>query len=173
MCVVDHGTFARILSISEAVKARIVCVRMLPSMSAASNTLAAVSSSGASKMHTWSYWPSVQYICLIVTPIDCTLAAQAATRWVVCLAPWMPLSVNCTKLMYVGLIFSVPAVTFDLDSFGFEVPICGSLAKHNAAPKQSAKINPVVFVFMTESNLYLHFSSTFLCRGRKIWIVDV
>src|SRR5947207_12723648 len=83
------------------------------------------------------------------------------------LAPWMPLSVNCTKLMYVGLIFSVPAVTFDLDSFGFEVPICGSLAKHNAAPKQSAKINPVVFVFMTESNLYLHFSSTFLCSRTK------
>src|SRR5438045_6467046 len=144
MCVVDHGTFARILSISEAVKARIVCVRMLPSMSAASNTLAAVSSSGASKMHTWSYWPSVQYICLIVTPIDCTLAAQAATRWVVCLAPSMPLSVNCTKLIYVGLTFSVRAVTFDLDSFGFEMLICGSLAKHDAAPtKQSAKLNPV------------------------------
>jgi hypothetical protein len=50
-----QGTLARIFSISEAVKARIVCVRMLPSMSAANNTLAAVSSSGASKMHTWSY----------------------------------------------------------------------------------------------------------------------
>ena len=50
-----QGTLARIFSISEAVKARMVCVRMLPSMSAASNTLAAVSSSGASKMHTWSY----------------------------------------------------------------------------------------------------------------------
>src|SRR4030095_9823084 len=100
-------------------------------------------------MHTWSYSPSVQYICLIVTPIDCTLAAQAATRWVVCLAPWTPLSVNCTKLIYVGLIFSVPPVTFDLDSFGFEVLICGSSAKHHAFPKkQSAKINPDVFVFM-------------------------
>jgi hypothetical protein len=87
---------------------------------------------------------------LIVTPIDCTFAAQAATRWVVCLAFWMPLSVNCTKLMYVGLIFSsVPGVSFDLDSSSFEVPICGSSAKHNAAPKkQSANINPVVFVFM-------------------------
>jgi hypothetical protein len=51
--------------------------------------------------------------------------------------------------MYVGLIFSIPGVTFDLDSFGFEVLICGSSAKHNAAPKkQSAKINPVVFIFM-------------------------
>jgi hypothetical protein len=51
--------------------------------------------------------------------------------------------------MYVGLTFSVPGVTFDLDSFGFEVLIRGSSAKHNAAPKkQSAKINPVVFIFM-------------------------
>lgn len=40
------GHLDRICSISEAVKARIVCVRMLPSMSAASNTVAAVSSSG-------------------------------------------------------------------------------------------------------------------------------
>ena len=51
--------------------------------------------------------------------------------------------------MYVGLIFSVPAVSFDLGSFSFEVSICGSSAKHNAAPKkQSAKIKPVVFIFM-------------------------
>ena len=47
-----YGILPKMLSISLAVKARIVCVRMLPSMSAASNTLAAVSSSGASKMHT-------------------------------------------------------------------------------------------------------------------------
>src|SRR5215468_10796119 len=45
---------AKIFAISEAVKARNVCVRMLPSRSAASKTLAAVSSSGASKTHTWS-----------------------------------------------------------------------------------------------------------------------
>jgi uncharacterized protein (TIGR03067 family) len=49
-----QGTFARIFSISEDVKARMVCVRMLPRMSAASNTPAAVSSSGASKTQTWS-----------------------------------------------------------------------------------------------------------------------
>jgi hypothetical protein len=42
----DQGTLARIFSISEAVKARNVCVRMLPSISAASNTLAAVSRLG-------------------------------------------------------------------------------------------------------------------------------
>src|SRR5438270_6104583 len=108
----------------------------------------------------------------MVTPIDCTLAAQAATRWVVCLAPWMPLSVNCTKLMYVGLIFSVPGVTFDLDSV--EVLICGSSAKHNAAPKkQSAKINPVVFIFVRpieSGSLFPVNISLFL--GRIIWIVD-
>src|SRR6266542_1405975 len=98
-----RGTFARIFSISEAVKARNVCVRMLSGMSAAGNTLAAVSSSGASKMHTWSYWPSVQYISLMLTPLDRTWAAHSATRCVVSLAAWMPLSVNCTKLMYVGM----------------------------------------------------------------------
>src|SRR4026209_3019369 len=90
----DQGTVARIFSISEAVKARNVCERMLPSISAASNTLAAVSSSGASKTQTWSYWPSVQYICLMLTPIDSTLEAQSATRWVVSFAAWIPLSVN-------------------------------------------------------------------------------
>src|SRR5689334_6703212 len=47
-----HDTFAKIFSISEVVKARIVCVRILPSASAANSTLAAISSSGASKMHT-------------------------------------------------------------------------------------------------------------------------
>ena len=58
------------------------------------------------------------------------------------------------KLMYVGLIFSVPEVSFVLDSFSFEVLICGSLGKHNAAPKkQSAKMNSAVFIFMRESNL--------------------
>src|SRR5882762_4208655 len=72
----DQGILARIFSISDAVKARNVCVRMLPSISAASNTLAAVSSSGASNTQTWSYWPSVQYICLMLTPIDSTLEAQ-------------------------------------------------------------------------------------------------
>src|SRR5204863_3993549 len=100
----DQGTLARIFSISDAVKARNVCVRILPSISAPSNTLAAVSSSGASKTQTWSYCPSVQYICLMLTPIDSTLEAQSATRWVVSFAAWIPLSVNCTKLMYVAIL---------------------------------------------------------------------
>src|SRR5215470_20350999 len=86
----DQGTVARILSISGAVKARNVWVRMLPSISAANNTAAAVSSSGASKTHTWSYRPSVQYICLMLTPLDFTLALQSATRWVVSFAARTP-----------------------------------------------------------------------------------
>src|SRR5262249_7301730 len=84
----------------------------------------------------------------------------------------MPLSVNFTRLMYVGLAFSVPGVTFDLDSLRFEVLVCGSSAKHNAAPKkQSAKINPVVCVFMRRSNRDLHFPSTFLCSRTTVQIV--
>src|SRR5262245_28313834 len=39
----------------------------------------------------------------MLTPSGCTLAAQSASRRVVSLAAWMPLSVNCTKLMYVGM----------------------------------------------------------------------
>jgi hypothetical protein len=40
-------------------------------------------------------------------------------------------------------------VIFDFDSFSFQVPICGSAAKHAAAPrKQNAKVNPIVLVFM-------------------------
>ena len=41
---------------------------------------------------------------LMLTPIGFTLTAQSLTRWVVSLMAWMPLSVNCTKLMYVGMI---------------------------------------------------------------------
>src|SRR5262245_15020360 len=68
--------------------------------------------------------------------------------------------------MYVGLAFSVPEVSFDLDSFEFAVATCGSSAKHNAVPKkQSAKINPPIFVFMRRSNLDRYFPSTFLCSA--------
>jgi hypothetical protein len=73
----------------------------------------------------------------------------------------------------VGLIFSVPATTFDLDSSGFELASCGLSARHSTVPKkQSAKINLVVFVFMRRSNLDLHFPSTFFVHRRTIWIVD-
>src|SRR5947208_6221130 len=72
----------------------------------------------------------------MATPIALTLAEEAATRWVVSLAAWMPLSVNCTRLMYVGLMFAIS--TFSLDSFTFELSIGDSSARHSAAPtKQS------------------------------------
>src|SRR5215470_11151505 len=88
----------------------------------------------------------------------------------------MPLSVNFTRLMYVGLAFSVPGTTFDLDSLGFEVLACGSLAKHNAAPnKQSAKINRIVFVFMRRfesgSPFPVNISLFAACRLRRIGLI--
>ena len=42
--------------------------------------------------------------------MDCTLALQSATRWVVSLAAWMPLSVKRTKLIYVGMMFFLQVV---------------------------------------------------------------
>src|ERR1044072_4422415 len=45
--------------------------------------------------------------------------------------------------------FVVPGVIFDFASFSFQVPICGSAAKHIAQPKkQSARVNPMVLVFI-------------------------
>jgi hypothetical protein len=50
-----------------------------------------------------------------------------------------------------------------LDSFSFEVLFSGFSAKHSAvAKKQSATINPVIFVFMRLIELDFHFPSTFL-----------
>src|SRR5260370_30598199 len=47
------------------------------------------------------------------------------------------------------VLFVVPCVLFDLASFSFQVPICGSAAKHTAPPKkQNARVNPSAFVFM-------------------------
>src|SRR5215469_743277 len=48
--------------------------------------------------------------------------------------------------------FGLPGAIFDLVSFSFQLPICGSAAKH-AAPnkKQTARVNPIVFVFIGSS----------------------
>jgi hypothetical protein len=47
------------------------------------------------------------------------------------------------------VFFNVPGVIFDFDSFSFQVPICGSAAKHAAAPKkQNARVNPIGLIFM-------------------------
>jgi hypothetical protein len=47
------------------------------------------------------------------------------------------------------LYFNVPGVTFDLASFNFQVPMCGSAAKQAApAKEQNARVKAIVFVFM-------------------------
>ena len=71
------------------------------------------------------------------------------------------------------LYLNVPGVIFDLASFNFQVPMCGSAAKQaSAAKKQNARVNAIVFVFMRPIESGFHFSSTFLSSGRRIWIVD-
>src|SRR5215475_12094327 len=47
------------------------------------------------------------------------------------------------------MFFKVPGVIFDFASFSFQVPICGSAARH-APPtkKQNASANPIVLIFM-------------------------
>jgi hypothetical protein len=47
------------------------------------------------------------------------------------------------------VFFNVPGVIFDFDSFSFQVPICGSAAKHTApVRKENARVNPIVLIFM-------------------------
>ena len=47
------------------------------------------------------------------------------------------------------VFFKVPGVIFDFDSLSFQVPICGSAARHAAAPKkQNAIVNPISLLFM-------------------------
>ena len=64
--------------------------------------------------------------------------------------------------------FGAPGTNFDFASFSFQVPICGSSANDTAAAakKQSATINPVVFVFMPYSTPNLHFGSILLFAKR-------
>lgn len=47
------------------------------------------------------------------------------------------------------VFFVAPGVNLDLASLSFQVPICGFAAKQAAtARKHTAKVNPIVFVFM-------------------------
>jgi hypothetical protein len=65
--------------------------------------------------------------------------------------------------------FNVPGVIFDLASFSFQVPICGSAAKHAATPKkQNATVSPIAFVFMCviESG-FLFLVNIFPCEVTK------
>jgi hypothetical protein len=50
-------------------------------------------------------------------------------------------------------------VNFDLASFSFQVPICGSAAKHSApAQKQNANANTKAFVFMAHIETEVRFA---------------
>jgi hypothetical protein len=50
------------------------------------------------------------------------------------------------------VFFNVPGVIFDLASFSFQVPICGSAAMHAADPKkENARVNPIILIFMDGS----------------------
>src|SRR5205809_4295364 len=62
------------------------------------------------------------------------------------------------------VFFPSPGVSFDLPSFNFHVPIFGSSAAKHAAPakKQSATVNPIVFIFIPPASMHFQFPSMFL-----------
>jgi hypothetical protein len=54
--------------------------------------------------------------------------------------------------------FNVPGVIFDFASFSFQVPICGSSAKHIAASKKhNARVNPrFLFSWLHRDRISMH-----------------
>jgi hypothetical protein len=57
------------------------------------------------------------------------------------------------------VFFVIPGVNFDLASFSFQVPICGSAAKHSApAQKQNANANTKAFVCMAPIEAEVRFA---------------
>src|SRR5438477_12989560 len=71
------------------------------------------------------------------------------------------------------VFFPSPGISFDFASFNFHVPICGSSAAKHAAPakKQSATVNPVVFLFMPSPSTEFQFPSMFLLKltnGKRV-----
>src|SRR5262245_44559800 len=62
------------------------------------------------------------------------------------------------------VFFPSPGVSFDFASFNFHVPIFGSSAAKHAAPakKQSARVNPIVFVFISPTSTDFQVPSMFL-----------
>src|SRR5205823_4833204 len=64
------------------------------------------------------------------------------------------------------VFFPSPGVSFDLLSFNFHVPICGSSAAKHAAPakKQSARVNPIVFIFMPPPSTHFQIPSMLLFK---------
>src|SRR5438876_584830 len=67
------------------------------------------------------------------------------------------------------VFFPSPGVSFDFASFNFHVPIFGSSAAKHAAPakKQSATVNPIVFVFMPQTSTDFQVRSMFLLDSHR------
>src|SRR5258707_39566 len=63
-----------------------------------------------------------------------------------------------------AVFFPSPGVSFDFASFNFHVPIFSSSAAKHAAPakKQSARVNPIVFLFMPPTSTDFQAPSMFL-----------
>jgi hypothetical protein len=63
----------------------------------------------------------------------------------------------------------VSGVILDFRSFSFQVPICGSAARHTPAPrKQNTKVNPIVRIFMRSIESGFRISvNTFQRAGRR------
>src|SRR6266542_3303981 len=80
LCRTAQGSDPMIFRISSSVKARMVSVRMLPCAPRASDSFATVSSSGASAMPTWSYWPITRYNALISMPMAWAACLAASCR---------------------------------------------------------------------------------------------
>src|SRR5213078_3136807 len=82
------------------------------------------------------------------------------------------------------VFFPSPGVSFDFPSFNFHVPIFGSSAAKHAAPakKQSARVNPIVFIFIPPPSTDFQAPSMFLSKlpngkcirisGYELWKID-
>jgi hypothetical protein len=62
------------------------------------------------------------------------------------------------------VFFVTPGVNFDLASFSFQVPICGSAAKDSTPPqKQNANVNTKAFVLMAPIEAEVRFAVNLFC----------
>src|SRR5438132_7627140 len=94
-----QGTFPRIDCISSRLYARNVWLRTFPAAPRPISTDAAASSSGASRMSTPSYPPTVQKMSLTVTPPFLAVFAKFSARLVVPLISRIPCSVKFSNAM--------------------------------------------------------------------------
>jgi hypothetical protein len=82
------------------------------------------------------------------------------------------------------VFFPSPGVSFDFASFNFHVPMFGSSAAKHAAPtkKQSARVNPIVLIFIPPPSTDFKVPSMFLFKltdlkrvrssGYELWEID-